>query len=218
MDQSRARELADEYLAEDEPTAWFDDIYAEGESSIPWAHSEPNRHLVEWLAAADVDGTGRRALVVGCGLGEDAEELGGHGFDVTGFDVSPTAVERCREQFSDSDVRYLVADLFEAPDDWSRAFDFVFESYTLQALPRPERERAVGPIADFVAPGGTLLVVTRGRDAHEAAGEFPWPLTREETTAFASHGLNLVAFDDFRDDRRPPVRRFRAEFRRPDRE
>jgi hypothetical protein len=90
----------------------------------------------------------------------------------------------------------------------------VVESYTLQALPDAERERAFAPIADFVAPGGTLLVICRGRDADEDAGRLPWPLTREEVRRFENEGLNLVAFDDFHDDRTPPVRRFRAEFER----
>jgi SAM-dependent methyltransferase len=215
MDQSRARELAAAHLAEGEATAWFDALYAEGESQIPWDHAAPNPHLVEWLDRTHADGAGKRALVVGCGLGDDAEALCSRGFDVTGFDVSPTAVERCRGRHPDSGAQYRVADLFDAPEDWSRAFDLVLESYTLQALPRPERERAVAPIADFVAPSGTLLVVCRGRDADEDAGAFPWPLTREEVTAFESAGLDRVAFEDFEDDRDPPVRRFRAEFRRP---
>jgi protein-L-isoaspartate O-methyltransferase len=37
---------------------------------------------------------GKRALVVGCGLGYDAEFLARLGYAVTGFDVAPTAIER----------------------------------------------------------------------------------------------------------------------------
>jgi SAM-dependent methyltransferase len=216
MDQSRARELVEQSLAAGETTAWFDALYAEGESAVPWAHAAPNPHLVEWLEATDVDGDGECALVVGCGLGEDAEALRRHGFEVTGFDVSPTAVERCRERFTADGVRFRVVDLFDAPEDWSRAFDLVLESYTLQALPHSERRRAVDPIADFVAPGGRLLVVCRGRNDDEPPGEFPWPLSRAELRAFESAGLSLVTFEDFEDGRTPPVRRFRAEFRRPE--
>lgn len=217
--RERARELAEEYNAEGEPTGWFDVLYAEGadgEAEIPWAEFEANPNLIEWLDGTTTATSGKRALKVGCGLGDDAEELSDRGFDVTAFDVSPTAIDRCRERFPDSAVTYLVEDLFEAPEDWSRAFDFVLESYTLQVLPRPERYRAIRSIAEFVKPGGTALVVCRGRDEDEPEGDLPWPLTKETVMRFEDEGLRLVAFDDYDDDEDPPVRRFRAEFERPE--
>lgn len=216
--RERARELAEQYTEVGKPTEWFDVLYTEGmagEAEIPWADREPNPNLVEWL-----DRTGRheadgRALKVGSGLGDDAEELSARGFDVTAFDVAPTAVERCRERFPESDVDYLVEDLFEAPGSWSRAFDFVLESYTLQVLPPAERERAIAAVADFVGPGGTLLVIARGREPDESEGRMPWPLTGDTVGRFADHGLEVVSFEDYHDDETPPVRRFRAEFERP---
>jgi len=216
--RERARELAEEYNAEGEPTGWFDVLYAEGadgEAEIPWAEFEANPNLVEWLDGTTTATSGKRALKVGCGLGDDAEELSDRGFDVTAFDVSPTAIDRCRERFPDSDVTYLVEDLFEAPEDWSRAFDLVLESYTLQVLPRPERHRAIRSIAEFVNPGGTALVVCRGRDEDEPEGDLPWPLTKATVMRFEDEELRLVAFEDYHDDEDPPVRRFRAEFERP---
>lgn len=42
---------------------------------IPWAQQDGNLLLVEWLARNHCDGAGKRALVVGCGLGDDAEVL-----------------------------------------------------------------------------------------------------------------------------------------------
>jgi SAM-dependent methyltransferase len=216
--RERARDLAAEYVADGRPTEWFDVLYAEGlegEAEIPWAEFEANPNLVEWLDRSTLSSEGTRALKVGCGLGDDAEALAGRGFDVTAFDVSPTAIERCRERFPDSTVTYRVADLFDAPAEWSRAFDLVLESYTLQVLPDAERRRAVGAVADLVAPGGTLLVICRGRDPDDPEGDMPWPLTREAVLRFEDEGLDLVAFEDYVDDETPPVRRFRAEFERP---
>lgn len=218
--RERARELAEEYAAEgDGPKEWFDVLYAEGaaeEADIPWADFEPNPNLVEWLEETGPSPSGERALKVGCGLGDDVEELSARGFDVTAFDISPTAIEWCRERFPDSSATYRVADLFEAPAAWSRAFEFVLESYTLQVLPPAERREAIRAVADFVAPGGTLLVICRGREPDEPAGELPWPLTRETVMRFEDAGLDLVAFEDYHDDEDPPVRRFRAAFERPE--
>ncbi|ESS09327.1 MAG: hypothetical protein A07HN63_00959, partial [uncultured archaeon A07HN63] len=110
---------------------------------------------------------------------------------------------------------YLVKDLFDAPDDWERAFDFVLESYTLQVLPQSERYEAIRTIADFVKPDGRLLVICRGREATEPEGDLPWPLTKETLLRFEDEGLELVEFEDYYDNETPPVRRFRAEFERP---
>lgn len=214
-ERDRARELADEHGGD--PTEWFETLYAEGvdgDVAIPWADREPNPNLVEWFEDSPAAPDGGSALVVGCGLGDDAEALSARGFDVTAFDVSPTAIERCRERFPESTVTYRVSDLFDPPDDWTRSFGFVLESYTLQTLPRPERRAAVEAIAEFVAPGGTLLVVCRGRDDDEPEGELPWPLAKAEVLAFADEGLDPVSFEDYLDDETPPVRRFRAAFRR----
>ena len=216
--RKRARDLAEEYSDAGTPTEWFEILYSEGaqkQADIPWADFEPNPNLLEWLVRASLSPSGKNALKVGCGLGDDVEALSRRGFEVTGFDVSPTAIEWCRDRFPDSSATYVVADLFDAPEEWSRAFDFVLESYTLQVLPQPERREAIPIVADFVAPGGTLLVIFRGRDADEPQGNLPWPLTPETVRRFENHGLELIEFEDYLDDETPPVRRFRVEFERP---
>jgi hypothetical protein len=42
----------------------------------------------------------------------------------------------------------------------------------------------------------------------------PWPLIREELDGFKSQGLKEVSFEEYLDKEDPPVRRFRAEYRR----
>ena len=69
--------------------------------------------------------------------------------------------------------------------------------------------------ARFVAPGGDLLVIARGREATDPPGTMPWPLLREELAEFTRAGLEERGFDDFLDAETPPVRRFRVHYRRP---
>ena len=109
---------------------------------------------------------------------------------------------------------YRVADLLHAPAEWSGAFDLVVECYTLQVLPPEARMVAVDALRRCVAPGGTLLVVARGREPEEPRGEMPWPLTRAEVEGIAAPGLELAGLEDFFDAEEEPVRRLRAWFRR----
>ena len=199
------------------PLDWFEEIYAEasksGPSTVPWADLKPNPNLLEWLDRQSTDGAAKSALVVGCGLGDDAEELARRGFAVTAFDVSRSAVAMARRRFPASAVDYAVADLFCPPTGWTEGFDLVQEAYTLQVLPAELRRCAVERICSFVAPGGILLVIARGRDDDQAAGELPWPLTRGEAQLPLAFGLEQLSFEDYLDSEVPPVRRFRATYR-----
>jgi SAM-dependent methyltransferase len=214
-DRDFAREVARRHFHRTRPTEWFDELYraaAGNEARIPWADMTPNPGLLEWKRSHDVQGS--RALVVGCGLGDDAEEVARWGLRTIACDISPEAVSWCRSRFPESAVEYTVGDILAAPDEWIRAFDFVLEIYTIQSLPPEHRTRMIESLAALVGAGGMLLSITRGRDENDEAGDMPWPLTRSELMVFERHGLKLLEFDDYMDQEEPPVRRFRSLWRR----
>jgi len=216
-ERARARDIAQRHLATDDALGWFEALYARaaGDAAIiPWADLMPNQNVIQWLEQHQVAGAGREALKIGCGLGDDAEELARRGFRTTAFDISASAIAWCRRRFPQSPAMYVVADLFRAPIEWRGKFDFVLESYTLQVLPPSLRREAINHIASFVAPRGTLLVVSRGREPDEPHGEMPWPLMKDELTDFLRLGLKEVGFEDYVDDEEPPVRRFRVAYQR----
>jgi SAM-dependent methyltransferase len=213
-EETRRRAL--EAHAREDFTGWFDELYRDvgGDwSRIPWANLEPNPHLVEWLASSP-PGSDPSCLVVGCGLGDDAEALASAGYDVTAFDIAPTAVAAAKRRFPDTKVRYEVADALAPPASWTGRFGLVFESYTLQSIPSAPRAVAMRSIAGFLAPGGRLVVVCRGREGEPSSPHPPYPLTREDLAAFGALGLAERSFEVFLDGEEPPVRRFRVEYRR----
>ena len=212
-----ARSLAAQSISQGKPLEWFERLYQQAgsnESVIPWADMSVNPNLEAWLEREQPDGTDQRALVVGCGLGDDAEALASSGFHVMAFDISETCIEWCRRRFPHSPVEYSSADLFMLPSSWRRAFDFVLESYTLQVIPHELRPSAIQQIAECVASDGTVLVITRGRSAGDDPGKMPWPLVRDELGVFVQCGLTEVNFEDYLDAEEPPVRRFRVDYRR----
>jgi 2-polyprenyl-3-methyl-5-hydroxy-6-metoxy-1,4-benzoquinol methylase len=212
-DRTRARELAAEYIAKGDPTGWFEQLYREAEagtSVVPWAELQPSPNLLGFWKNQPTPSAGKKSLVIGCGLGDDAEQFADWGFSTTAFDVSESAVRACRRRFPDSPVEYVAADLLQPPEAWFRAFDFVFECNTLQVLPAELRSAAMNRAANFVREGGNLLVIARARDENDPQGQMPWPLTRRELKHFSEIGLRELSFEDFLDSEDPPVRRFRA--------
>lgn len=212
--RTTAREIARIYLDAGDPLGWFDDLYAQANddtSTIPWADLEPNPNLVHWLDHTVFADSGL-ALVVGSGLGDDAEELARRGFRTIAFDISKLAILWSQRRFPQSPVSYIAANLFSAPEEWQGKFQFVLESYTLQVLPPDLRPEAIRCMASFVAPGGRLLVIARGREQTETEGKMPWPLTKDELALFEVYGLKKTGFEDYMDNEEPPVRRFRVVF------
>jgi SAM-dependent methyltransferase len=232
----RPRQLAAEGIAAGDSTGWFERLYSEAEagvSVVPWADGEANPHLAEWaissgvagpdltgpdfITGPDLAGAGRRALVVGCGLGYDAEYLASLGFEVTAFDIAPTAIAAAKRANPESPVSYVTADLLDLPCSWAGAFDLVLEIYTVQPLYGPARVRALAALHEPVAPGGTLLVIARATDEEDPErdpGQMPWPLTRAELDSAAGGVLQPVRIEQVTEAELPPRLRWRAEFRR----
>ncbi|HKZ12297.1 MAG TPA: class I SAM-dependent methyltransferase [Solirubrobacterales bacterium] len=169
----------------------FEEMYAaagDDLAALPWASLKPFPLLVEWLDGKGA-GVSGAALVIGTGLGDDAEELSRRGFEVTAFDLSPTAIERARGRFPESSVDYRVADLLDLPAAWRECFDLVVEIRTLQSLPIGDRAAAATAIAATVAPGGLLWLFALGRDSHRRGETRPWPVTSDELSVLEAAGL-----------------------------
>ena len=199
-----------------EPTAWFETLYAggrRGEIDMPWDRAQPLPLLRDWLQAED-PGADRSSVVVGCGLGVDAEFVAAHGFRTTAFDISRTAIRTAQQRHPDSAVDYRTADMLCLPPEWQQAFDLVVEIINIQALPVSLRGKAVAAVANLVAEGGTLLAIENLRqDGDPLPDRPPWPFSRAEIESFADHGLHTLRIERPGDTARPP--RWRAEFIRP---
>lgn len=198
--RERVKEIQSEFAERGDATGWFEALYKEADGNneiIPWADLEPNVYFRQWAEANELKGNGRSALVVGCGLGDDAKYLNDLGFNVTAFDISPTAIEWAKRLYGDLDIQFEVADLFQPYRGWLGAFDFVLEIYTIQPLPLTMRPQVIDAVAAFVAENGKLVVVTRGREDDVEPNELPWPLSRKDLSRFAANGLRQKDFQVF---------------------
>ena len=213
--RERTKEIHAEFAEKGDATGWFEALYKEAAGDnerIPWADLEPNAYFRRWAETTGLTGENRTALVVGCGLGDDARFLHDLGFKVTAFDISPTAIEWARRLHHETDINFVVADLFETPNEWYQAFEFVLEIYTIQPLPMEMRQQVIDAIANFVQLDGKLLVVTRGREDDEIPPEMPWALSRKDLSRFEENGFEQVSLTIGMGDEDPPIPRFVVEY------
>ena len=148
----------------------------------------------QWLSQNQLVGSKKFALVIGCGMGDDAIELEKLGFQVTAFDVSETAIKFCKERFPHTTVNFVQADLLKNQAQWFKKFDFVLEIYTVQAFPPKYEKELIQSISDFIAHEGQLLVVAEVcQEKRTFENGPPWLLTPQHIDSFISCGLIVIA-------------------------
>ena len=191
--------------AHNKASAWFDGLYQDNKNSqenIPWARQAVNPLLQSYLDEEKAHkGT---ALVIGCGLGDDAKALERAGYDVTAIDVSQTALDLAKERFVGSSIKFIKQDIFE----YTQTFDFVFEALTVQSLPIEFRQKMIQAVAGTVAQGGRLLLVAHKKE--EVFKGPPWPLTQEEVELFKTCGLAELSHELHTEDFKISNTRFRV--------
>ena len=179
--QQRLQALSVAAENDGEPLRWFEDLYASAHRDsehIPWARMGVNPILKNELEREDLPPG--RALMVGCGLGDDAVYLEKIGWEVVAFDLSDSCIDWCKERFSTSSVHWEVGDVTNPPERWIGNFDLVVEIHILQAIPAEIREEAANVLPTLLKPGGRLISI--GREATDRTKEvmtLPWPLSRK---------------------------------------
>jgi SAM-dependent methyltransferase len=117
-------------------------------------HFEKLHHL---LRLVDFDGyRGRSVLDVGCGAGVDLARFARGGAEVTGVDVSPSAIELARTNFEQQGLRgrFEAADGEHLPFPGDR-FDLVFAHGVVQYTASPQR--LVDECRRVLKPGGEAI-------------------------------------------------------------
>lgn len=204
------KEMVKSYQEQDKPLDWFDYIYksANGDfTKVFWADLEASPYLISWLKKEFVQKPNKKACVIGCGVGDDAEALSEFGFEVTAFDISKTAIDLCKKRYPNTKVDYLVADLFDYPKEWFESFDVVYECNTLQVLPNKYRKKARAAMSSLLAKNGFILVSCRSREENKKEDEIPKPLAKSELDEFITidnlQEQSFLAYDDKQTPRVP---------------
>ena len=126
---------------------------------IPWNSETAPDALVELVGSGRVRPC--RAIDLGCGAGNYAIWLAGQGFDVTGVDSSPAAIEIARGRAEQKGVRarFIVADLLGDLHEIDGRFDFGYDWELLHHLMPEDRATYARNVHSLLNPGATYLSV-----------------------------------------------------------
>jgi len=165
---------------------FFNGIYKnanESYSNIPWATLDGNIYLKEYLEN-EKQTTNKKALVIGCGLGDDANLLFLHGYIVDAIDISQNAINLAKKRFPNTDINFMVQDIFNLPDFMKNNYDFIYEGLTIQSINPKFREEIIKTISNLNNTNGKLLVYTNIQNDNTSLGGPPWPLYKSELELF----------------------------------
>ncbi|HET6865924.1 MAG TPA: class I SAM-dependent methyltransferase [Solirubrobacteraceae bacterium] len=126
----------------------FDLMYA---GAPPWDIGRPQPGFLELAEAGALRG---RVLDVGCGTGEHALMAAASGFDATGIDAAPSAIEIAQGKARQRGLsaRFLVWNALDL-GSLDERFDTVLDSGLFHVFGDTDRARLVTSLAAVTAPG-----------------------------------------------------------------
>jgi len=157
---------------------WWEQLYQA--KRTPWDLGKPAPPLVTYLKSPYAPQPGRIA-VPGCGRGHDCLPFLASGFEVTGIDFAPSAVQATYQKFqqvgmSGTKGYLLERNVFDI-HEYDNYYDYVLEHCFFPAIDPSRRRTYVYTIADLLKPGGKLIGLWWLQESKSGP---PFPLTKHD--------------------------------------
>ena len=165
----------------------MEDIYRKiPPEKIPWNIETPPDILVRLVRNRRL--VPCRTIELGCGAGNYAVWLAQQGFDVTGIDISPSAIELAQENARSQGVQctFLVADVLGDLPEVKGPFDFSFDWELLHHIYPDDRPRYVANVARLLRPGARYLSICFHENDSQFGGSGKYRTTQIGTVLYFS--------------------------------
>lgn len=178
----------------------WNDSYRDG--NLPWDTGVPSAELQSVLEQHNVQPC--RALEIGCGTGTNSVWLAQQGFDVTGVDVAPLAVERAKQRAKAAGVaaQFAVADVLQLPD-LAGPFAFFFDRGCYHAVRRSAPQDYAPAVARQLTTGARGLILAG--NAREPNTPGPPVVTEQELRDELGLAFDIIDLHEFRFAEAPGV-------------
>ena len=178
----------------------WNDRYRDG--NLPWDTGRPSSELQRVVSRNSIQPC--RALDIGCGTGTNSVWLAQQGFEVTGIDLAPLAVERAEKRADAAGVkaRFVVADVLQLPD-LDGSFGFFFDRGCYHAVRRNAPDLYAPAVARHLAAGARgLILAGNAREPHDPG---PPVVTEEQIREELGVAFHMLELHEFRFDEAPGV-------------
>lgn len=184
----------------------WDDRYRTGDT--PWDSGAPSAELRRVLAEYRIPAG--PALEMGCGTGANCVYLAKQGFDVTGVDLSPRAIQTAQAMAAREGARcrFVCGDVFSLPD-LGPPFPFIFDRGCYHVVRNIDERRVVDVYHWLLSEGGFLLILAGNANEESSPEGGPPRVSEAELRAafdgrFRTEHLRTFRFDASPDrDMRP---------------
>jgi SAM-dependent methyltransferase len=173
-------------------TVDMDEIYRNRAlEEIPWIVEKPPEVLVDLIDSGIIRPC--KAVDLGCGTGNYAIYLAGRGFQVTGIDISPTAVGIARENAKGKGARcdFIAADVLGDLDEVGGTFDFAYDWELLHHIFPEQRAKYVENVSRLLSPDGRYLSVCFSEKSTQFGGSGKYRETPLGTVLYFSTETEL---------------------------
>ena len=170
----------------------MDSIYRELTlDKIPWNLEEPPELLIElveskWILPC-------KAVDLGCGAGNYAVWFASQGFQMTGIDISPQAIDLASHLAEEKSVQcnFNTLDLSGEFKGQPHLFDFAYDWEVLHHIFPENREQYLANIHRLLRPGGKYFSVCFSETDPDFGGEGKYRKTPLGTTLYFSSEQEL---------------------------
>lgn len=137
---------------------------------IPWNIEKPPEALVALVEGGIVQPC--KAIDLGCGAGNYAVYLAGKGFDVTGVDGAPTAIDLAAENAKKKGLQcqFITADVLGDLESVKGTFDFAYDWELLHHIFPEQRKHYVENVYGKLNPKGRYLSLCFSEDDPQFGG------------------------------------------------
>ena len=126
-------------------------------NTLGWELGKPRPLLVEFIEKGLIKKG--KALDLCCGAGTNTVYLAEKGFEVTGIDISPTAVDIAKEKAEQANakINFSVQNFVELPFR-DELFDFIFDMGCFHHVEPEDREKFIGGVHRVLKDGGLYML------------------------------------------------------------
>ena len=139
----------------------IDKIYRETPlNKIPWNYETPPDSLIELVNREKIKPC--KTIDLGCGIGNYTIYIATKGFNVTGIDISPSAISIAKKKAKEKGVEcnFLVADIVSNIEDFKINFDFAYDWELLHHIFPDKRQKYVENVYKILNPKAKYLSVS----------------------------------------------------------